>query len=129
MMLTASKKSYQPLEQKSPTLQNLSNKNITVRFKLNDFETIAQVYPGTSTIAHVLDDIASKFQLLSKYLSIKREKYYAKLPKTVQLSQICTNDFGIVDVQLGLSDLAKHINDSIRNEYERIRLDTDLYYR
>lgn len=105
------------------------SENVTVRFKLNDFETIAQVYPVSATIENILDDIASKFQVLTKYLSIKCEKFGAKFPKNVEIKQLCKNEFGILDAQLCLSDLAIHINESISNDFEKIRLDTELYYR
>lgn len=104
------------------------DKNITVRFELNEFDTVAQVYPELTSIGEVLEDVASKFQLLPKYLSIK-QKFGMKIPKTARLYQLCTNDFGILDFKLGLSDLANHINESIRVEHEKIRIDTNLYYR
>lgn len=102
--------------------------NITVRFELNEFDTVAQVYSELTTIGDVLDDVASKFQLLPKYLTIKR-KSGGSFPKSAHLIQLCTNSFRIFDVKLGLSDLANHINESIHIEHEKIRLDTDLYYR
>lgn len=105
------------------------SENVTVRFKLNDFETIAQVYPVSATIENILDDIASKFQVLTKYISIKSKKFGPKFPKNVEIKQLCKNDFGILDAQLCLSDLALHINESIYNDFEKIRLDTELYYR
>lgn len=109
--------------------RNTRNQNVTVRFKLNEFETIAQVYSATTTIEQTLDDIAAKFQLLPKYLTIKPEKFGPKFPKTVLLKHLCKNEFGILDVQLCLSDLANHINESIHNDFEKIQLDTELYYR
>lgn len=120
---------YLPSDETKPSPRRSENKNVTVRFKLNEFETIAQVYSSTTTIEQTLDDIASKFQLLPKYLSIKPENFESKFSKTFQLKQLCTNEFGILDVQLGLSDLANHINESIQNDFEKIQLDTDLYYR
>lgn len=105
------------------------SENVTVRFKLNDFETIAQVYPESTTVENILDDIASKFQLLTKYVTVKPEKFGPKFPKNIELKQLCKNEFGILDVQLCLSDLAIHINESIYNDFEKIRLDTELYYR
>lgn len=105
------------------------NRNITVRFELNEFDTVAQVYPELVEIEDVLEDVASKFQLLPKYLTIK-QKFGTKPPKSARLYQLLgTNDFGILDFKLGLSDLANHINESIRNEHEKIRIDTNLYYR
>lgn len=109
-------------------LSRIFDKNITVRFELNEFDTVAQVYPELTTIGEVLEDVASKFQLLPKYLTIK-QKFGAKIPKPARLYQLCTNDFGILDFKLGLSDLANHINESIRNEHEKICMDTNLYYR
>lgn len=122
------------IREKETKVQRLARKknrseNVTVRFKLNNFETIAQVYPVSITIEHILDDIASKFQLLTKYVSIKAEKFGPQFPKNVKLRQLCKNEFGIFDVQLCLSDLAIHINESINNDFEKIRLDTELYYR
>lgn len=118
--------------EKNASLCGSSNRtfdgNITVRFELNEFDTVAQVYSELTTIADVLDDVASKFQLLPKYLSIKH-KFGGAFPKTARLIQLCTNSFRILDVKLGLSDLANHINESIPNEHEKIRLDTALYYR
>lgn len=109
--------------------QSNFQQNATIRFNLNDCETVAQVYPLNWTVENILDDIAAKFHLLPKYLSLRRDKFSPKLPKSVQLNQLCRNNFFIVDVILGLSDLAVQINDGIKNSYERIRLDTDLYYR
>lgn len=122
-------KQSQPLEKdNTPRSLNEADKNITVRFEVNEFDTVAQVYSEHSLIADVLDDVASKFQLLPKYLSIK-QKYGAKIPKTARLYQLCKNDFRILDVELELSDLANHINESICNAHEKIRIDTHLYYR
>lgn len=109
--------------------QSNFGENATIRFNINDCDTVAQVYPLNWTIANILDDIAPKFQLLPKYVSLRRDKFAPRLLKTVQLMQLCRNDFFIVDVQMGLSDLANQINDGIKNPYEKIRLDTDLYYR
>lgn len=118
--------------EKSPSSYGPSNRtidgNITVRFELNEFDTVAQVYPEITTIGDVLDDVASKFQLLPKYLTIKHA-FGGAFPKTGRLIQFCTNSFRIFDVKLGLSDLANHINESIHNEHEKIRLETNLYYR
>lgn len=118
--------------EKNTSLYGSSNgalaRNITVRFELTEFDTVAQVYPELTTIADVLEDVASKFQLLPKYLTIK-QKFGGSFPKAAHLIQLCTNTFRIFDVKLGLSDLANHINESIHNEHEKIRLDTALYYR
>lgn len=122
-------KNLSPVTSISHHSKVVETRNITVRFELNELhDTVAQVYPESATIEDVLEDVASKFQLLPKYLSIK-QKFGTKIPKTARLCQLCTNDFAILDVKLDLSDLAHHINESIRNEHEKIRLDTNLYYR
>lgn len=106
-----------------------SQTNITVKFKINNFETVAQVYTSITTIRQILIDIASKFQLSPKYLAIQHEDNVIKLSNSMQLQQICENSFGIVNVQLLLSDLAKQINENISNDCEKIKLDSDIYYR
>lgn len=127
--LQLTKQTKQSEQNTSPISSSQSqDKNITVRFEVNEFDTVAQVYSEQTTIADVLDDVASKFQMLPKYLSIK-QKFGSKIPKTARLHQLCTNDFRILDVKLDLSDLANHINESIQNEHEKIQIDTNLYYR
>lgn len=109
---------------------NNTNHNITVKFLINEFETVAQVYAATVTVGHVLKDIATKFKLPSKYVTIRRDDHVAsKIPYGTQLHQICRNAIGIVTVILRLSELADEINDSVNNEHERIKLDCDVYYR
>lgn len=126
--LPSIKPSSQDKSSTPSTTNRALDKNITVRFELNEFDTVAQVYIESTKIEDVLDDVASKFQLLAKYLSIK-QKNGAKIPKTSRLHRLCMNTFGILDVKLDLSDLAVHINEGIHSEHEKIRLDTNLYYR
>lgn len=105
-------------------------KNITVKFIINEFETVAQVYASTTTVGHVLQDISAKFKLPSKYVTLRRDDHLAsKIPSGTQLHQICKNAFGIVNVTLRLSELANGINESVGNEHERIKLNCDVYYR
>lgn len=104
--------------------------NLTVKFVINEFETVALVYTSTTTIGHVLKDISAKFKLPPKYLTLRRDDHLAsKIPSGTKLHQICKNAFGIVNVVLRLSELANEINDSVSNENERIKLDCDVYYR
>lgn len=103
--------------------------NITVKFIINEFETVAQVYEATTTIANVLKDISVKFELPSKYVTLHRDDHLAsKIPSGTRLHQIC-NAFGIVNVALHLSELANEINESVSNENEKIKVDCDIYYR
>lgn len=128
--LSLTKPLNQSVNDSSPkeSLVRVPDKNITVRFELNEFDTIAQIYSELTTVEDVVEDVASKFQLLPKYLSIK-QKFGAKITRTSRLYQLCSNTFRILDVKLRLSELANHINESISNEHEKIRLDTNLYYR
>lgn len=104
--------------------------NITVKFIINEYETVAQVYAATTTIGQVLKDISAKFKLPSKYVTLRRDDHLAsKIPSGTQLLQICKNTFGIVNVLLRLSELAHEINESVSKDSERIRLDCDIYYR
>lgn len=109
-------------------VQTEANKNITVKFKINEFETIAQVYPSNFTIANVLKDISQKFQLKSKYVAIQREDG-TKIPSALRLHEICQNEFFIVGFRLVLSDLAHCANSNAERECEKIKLDADVYYR
>lgn len=104
--------------------------NITVKFIINEFETVAQVYASTTSVGHVLKDISSKFKLPSKYVTLRRDDHLAsKIPYGTKLHQLCKNAFGIVNVTLRLSELANEINESVSQENERIKLDCDVYYR
>lgn len=116
-----------PVKTEAVTNQNI--RNITVKFKLNEFETIAQVYPNNFTVANVLNDISQKFQLKTKYLTIQRGDDGKTIPSALRLHEICQNEFSIVDFRLVLSELAQCINRDAETEYEKIKLDIDVYYR
>lgn len=104
--------------------------NITVKFIINQYETVAQVYAATTTVGRVLKDISSKFKLPCKYVTLRRDDHLAsKIPSGTQLHQICINKIGIVNVTLRLSELANEINESANNDNQRIKLDCDVYYR
>lgn len=103
------------------------HQNITVKFQLNDFHTVAQVYSNQLSIESVKKDIGEKFKVQPDFLSIRQGNF--RIPNTWRLSEVESNRFGIVEFQLSLNRLAKEFNDNVENPNERIHLDADVYYR
>lgn len=103
------------------------NESITVKFKINQYHTVAQVYASDTTIHTVLTDIAEKFQINAKYLQILHDT--KPLPPAAKLFTLCHNEYHIIDVELCLNALAQQHNDHNSSENERIELDCDVYYR
>lgn len=101
--------------------------NITVKFQLNDLNTVAQVYSNQLSIESVKKDIGEKFKVSPQYLSIRQGNF--RVPNSWRLFEVESNRFGIVEFQLSLNRLAKEINENVVNPNERIRLDADIYYR
>lgn len=100
--------------------------NVTVKFHFNEYDTVAQVYPNDQTVNFILKDIAAKFQLPPKYVSLRSDGNQSRLPGNAELRTICENDFGILDLELGLSEFARGVNAS---EDGKIELRTEVYYR
>lgn len=103
------------------------NESITVKFKINEYQTVAQVYPKESTLQYILNDISDKFQLHSKYLKLKH--YSLPIPLHFKLFELCHNEYQIIDFELVLSELAFQFNENVSNESDRIQLDCNVYYR
>lgn len=99
--------------------------NITVKFHFNEYDTVAQVYPNDRTVNFILNDIASKFKLPAKYISLRFNGNRSRLPGNAELRTICENDFGILDLELSLSEFAREVNAS---EDGKIALCTEVYY-
>lgn len=109
-----------------PSESNI-NANITVKFSIDEYQTVAQVYGRDTSIQTILTDIAEKFQINSKYLQILHDS--VALASDVKLHELCHNEFQIVDFELRLNALAKAHNDSVDSENDKIQLDCDVYYR
>lgn len=103
------------------------NENITVKFKINDYHTVAQVYPKDATAQFILSDIAEKFQINTKYVHLFHDAI--PLRAEVKLFELCHNEYQIIDFELRLNDLARQFNEMAISEAERIHLDCDVYYR
>lgn len=103
------------------------NGNITVKFKIDEYNTVAQVYDREKSIHFILTDIAEKFQINSKYLNILHDAVL--LPLDAKLFEFCHNEYHIIDVELHLNALAQQHNECVSNENEKIQLDCDVYYR
>lgn len=103
------------------------NDTITVKFKINEYHTVVQVYAKETCVHAILTDIAEKFQINAKYLQILHDS--TLLPPDTKLFELCHNEYHIVDVELRLNALARQHNDIVSNENERVQLDCDVYYR
>lgn len=106
----------------------MSSENISVKFRFNEIETVVQVYHSDLSISAILKDIADKFMLPSKCITLYRDGDRKRISGNCELHEICQNDFGIVDVNLELSDLAHEINER-RNVDDQIKLSSEVYYR
>lgn len=103
------------------------NENITVKFKINDYHTVAQVYPKDVTVHFILLDIAEKFQINTKYLHLFYDAILVR--REVKLFELCHNEYQIIDFELRLNELARQFNEMTNNESEKIKLDCDVYYK
>lgn len=103
------------------------NQNVTVKFHIIDKQSVAQIYPNRLTIEVVKEDIGSKFKVNSKYLNVKQSGVI--VPNALKLYEIWRNDFGIIELELSLNDLAQKFNENVKNKYEKISLDINTYYR
>lgn len=102
-------------------------RNITVKFQLNKFQTVAQVYDNTLDIGIVKTDIATKFQIDPKYVDICKD---AKVvADNFKLYELCHNDFGILELDLELSAEARQFNEVVEQRSRALVLDADVYYR
>lgn len=103
--------------------------NVTVKFKLNDTQTIAQVYPNNITVEDIRKDISKKIQIDEKYLDLYKENEFVA-NTNVLLADSClnTSGCGIVEFSLILNKLAKEFNENVTNKNEKIILNADAYY-
>ena len=112
------------------SVEQATGPNKTVKFKINEFETVAQVFAAHTTVEDVLRDVADKFRLKRRFLQVKQGS--VTIPPDWRVGDLPTqgkHDYGIVEVDLLLSDLAVQYNSNVAFEGDRLRLDTDIYYR
>lgn len=100
------------------------NQIITVKFRITESQIIAQVYSISLTINEIKNDIAKKFDIDNpNYLIISQ--FNEELSDACKLSDLNTNEFGIIEFDL-------KINDNILNETDDVRkpeLNLKTYYR
>lgn len=103
--------------------------NVTVKFKLTDTQTIAQTYRKDSTIKDIQNDISKKIQIDEKYFDMCRDNKLIANTE-LELADISDNlnDYGIVEFELMLNELAKEYNKNVKNKNEQIVMSADSYY-
>jgi hypothetical protein len=92
-------------------------KDVTVKFQISEAQIIAHAYPNIMTIEDIKEDIAKKFRVSTDFLLLKKDDQV--LSEDVKLCDIKSNDFGIIELDLILSDGAN---------YHNVNLDTNVYY-
>lgn len=103
---------------------------VTVKFHLRKNHTVAQVYTDRWTIGELLDDVAKKFKVDATYLALGHEQDgEGPLPESVPLYELPRNEFGIIDLKLGLSAAGKKYNDDDEISGPLIYLDPGVFYR
>lgn len=93
------------------------NRDVTVKFQVDNAQTIAQTYPSALSIIEVKRDIAEKFQVKEDDILFKQCN--VEVPNSITISDVVTNEFGVIDIQLDLTD------DAIDND---VVLDTSVYF-
>ena len=94
-------------------------KNITVKVHIpeDNENVLAQNIPSSFTAKHLIEDLAKKFKVEIKHLAIFQQDQ--EVVNNQKLQELNLNDFGIVEVQLKLTD------DGV---LDNIKLDTAVYY-
>lgn len=108
-----------------------SSEKVTVKFKLDEYHIIAQVYTEDLTLAAVIDDLARKFKLDAKFLELSHAELAdgAVLDGAMRLYEVPHNEFSIIELGLGLNDgLVMEANLRAKRTSERVRLDPEVFY-
>lgn len=94
------------------------NRDVTVKFQVDNGQCIAQTYPITLYVSEIKKDIASKFQVKAEDIVFKQRNEL--IPANLTLNDVVmTNEFGVVEIQLDLTD------EAIDND---VTLETNVYY-
>lgn len=101
--------------------------NVTVKFQLNNFQTIAQTYGKDLSVADVKEDLAKKFKVPGRFLRFQQGK--CPILNDTRLFELEQNDFFIIEIDLGLTPEAVRINEEALNKSQVISLDADVFYR
>jgi hypothetical protein len=108
-------------ENQQENTQDLSGKTLTVKFQLDESENFLAInFPFEISFHDFLDDIAKKFQIPSSYLKAFHQKNcLVEIPENSLLKELNSNDFGIIEIKLKLTEEAIKQGAS---------LDTTIYY-
>lgn len=111
-----------------PTTQSITEmyKNMTVKFQLNNFHTVVQVYPNRLSLEEIKKDIGQKFKVDGKYLCLHQNM--VNCSDALRLCDVERNDFGIIEFELKLNELAVEYNSGVLKG-ERLVLNPDVFYR
>lgn len=99
---------------------------VTVKFKLDDNHIIAQVYDNQCLLGDMLLDLAAKFKIDRQYMQLQHE--YIELKDEQRLSELPTNEFSIVELDLSLNARADTFNTKCRRRHELLRLNPEIFY-
>ncbi|XP_038104266.1 IQ and ubiquitin-like domain-containing protein [Culex quinquefasciatus] len=94
-------------------------KDVTVKFRILKFHIVTHAYPNIYTIDEVKKDISTKFQIQQKYLVLKQVNSTNPLKDSQRLFDLCDNDYGVIDMELELTENACLAN---------VRLEPKQYY-
>lgn len=112
---------YGELQQKSQDEDEiLILKDVTVKFRILKFHIVTHAYPNIYTIDEVKKDISTKFQIQQKYLVLKQVNSTNPLKDSQRLFDLCDNDYGVIDMDLELTENACLAN---------VRLEPQQYYK
>lgn len=94
------------------------SKDVTVKFQIDESQVVANTYNNSLSILEVKEDIAEKFEINENYLIFKQGENCI-LSNNLSLLDVLCNDFGVVEIQVELTDEAID---------QGVILDTDIYY-
>lgn len=103
---------------------------VTVKFRLDAEHTIAQVYEAQWSVYSVIRDLAAKFNVGSVYIELTHQEMgRSSIDGNLMVGTLPHNEYGMIELDLGLNELIKDKNEKARRESEKIRLDLEVFYR
>lgn len=104
---------------------------VTVRFTLDQYHVVAQVYTAVTTIFKVVQDLANKFKVYARFLKLNHDDIIEEgtLDVNLKLWELPRNEYGIIELNLGLNKLADQFNALAKRQSAKARLDLEVFYR
>ncbi|XP_055586692.1 IQ and ubiquitin-like domain-containing protein [Uranotaenia lowii] len=94
-------------------------KDITVKFRILKSQIVTDAYPNIYSIEEVKKDVSEKFQIHPAFVVLKKAGSARQLDDDQRLYGLCDNDYGVIDMDLELTENASR---------ENIRLEPQVYY-